>query len=178
MDMAPITLGCKDNADSLRGLVIMVRGTRGQYIVPLSCPEKRYKVPSGSKAWIRDVLLNKTGAMSLSSMCSLAWSKGYRYNWTRCDWVPKVFIGGHVFFTGEKVRNNVAIVDFTSMYPSIIKDGGISPECIDFIDMSDRYTPRFDYVEVVYTYKHSISSNKLSVGVIAMGINRSENTDA
>lgn len=37
----------------------------------------------GSKAWIRDVLLNNTGAMSLSSMCSLAWSKGYRYNWTR-----------------------------------------------------------------------------------------------
>ena len=47
MDMAPITLGCKDNVDSLRGLVITVRGTRGQYIVPLSCPEKRYKVPSG-----------------------------------------------------------------------------------------------------------------------------------
>jgi len=47
VDMAPITLGCKDNVDSLRGLVVMVHGTRGQYIVPLSCPEKRYKVPSG-----------------------------------------------------------------------------------------------------------------------------------
>ncbi len=132
----------------------------------------------GSKAWIRDVLLNNTGAMSLSSMCSLAWSKDCRYNWTRCDWLPKMFIGGHVLFTGEKVRNNVAIVDFTSMYPSIIKDGGISPECIDFIDLSDRHRPRFDYIEVIYTHKYSTSSNESSVGVVAMGINGPENTDA
>jgi hypothetical protein len=47
MDMAPITLGCKDNVDSLRGLEVKVGGVRGQYVVPLSCPEKRYKVPSG-----------------------------------------------------------------------------------------------------------------------------------
>jgi hypothetical protein len=57
----------------------------------------------GAKTWIRDVSLYNTGAMSLISMCSIAWDKGYRYNWTRCDWVPDVFTGGQVLFTGKKV---------------------------------------------------------------------------
>lgn len=78
----------------------------------------------GAKAWIRDVALYNTGAMSLSFMCSRSWSKGYIYNWTRSDWIPSVFSGVQVFFTGEKVRRNVAIIDFTSMYPSLIRDVG------------------------------------------------------
>lgn len=98
----------------------------------------------GAKAWIRDVILYNTGAMSLSSMCAMAWSRGYRYNWTRCDWIPSVFSGGQVFFKGEKVRRNVAIVDFTSMYPSLIRDSGISLECIEFIDATSKNDPQFD----------------------------------
>jgi len=47
MDMAPITLGCEDNVTTLRGLEVKIYGNRGQYVVPLDCPAKRYKVPSG-----------------------------------------------------------------------------------------------------------------------------------
>ena len=47
IDMAPITLGCEDNVTTLRGLEVKVYGNRGQYVVPLDCPAKRYKVPSG-----------------------------------------------------------------------------------------------------------------------------------
>ena len=47
MDMAPLTLGCVDNVTALRGLEINTYGARGQYVVPLDCPAKRYKVPCG-----------------------------------------------------------------------------------------------------------------------------------
>ena len=130
-----------------------------------------------AKAWIRDVMLYNTGAMALSSMCSIAWTKGYRYNWTRCDWIPNVFSGGHVFFTSEKVRRNVAIVDFSSMYPTLIRDGGISPECIDFVDVSSRYVPRFDHIVLAYTSGYDRVTKQVYVGIVGLGINRSEQTD-
>ncbi len=132
----------------------------------------------GAKAWIRDVALYNTGAMSLSSMCSVAWSKGYRYNWTRCDWIPDVFTGGQVLYTGEKVRRNVAIVDFVSMYPTIIRDGGISPECIDFIDYDSKTTPRFDYICSVYAYLYDSSEHTLSIGCVALGVTKGLSVDA
>ena len=46
-----------------------------------------------------------------------------------------------MLFTVEKVKKDVAVVDFSSMYPSLIKDCGISPECIDFIDASSSIDP-------------------------------------
>ena len=132
----------------------------------------------GAKAWIRDVMLYNTGAMSLSSMCSIAWNKGYRYNWTRCDWIPNVFSGGQVLFTGEKVKRNVAIVDFTSMYPSLIRDAGVSPECVDFIDMSSRHYSRFDSIRVLYTYSYNTGAGFASIGLVGLGINNPEDGDA
>ena len=44
-------------------------------------------------------------------------------------------VGDQVLFTGHKVRRDVTIVDIITMYSSVIMDGGISPESIDFIDM-------------------------------------------
>lgn len=125
----------------------------------------------GARAWIRDVALYNTGAMSLSSMCSVAWNHGYRYNWTRCDWIPDVFTGGQVLFTGNKVRRDVAIVDFTSMYPSIIRDGGISPECIDFIDYDNRNTCRFDQMTCLCSYRYEPGLRILRVGSVVLGTN-------
>ena len=63
------------------------------------------------------------------------------YHKKLCDWIPNVFTGGQVLFTVEKVKKDVAVVDFSSMYPSLIKDCGISPECIDFIDASSSIDP-------------------------------------
>jgi DNA polymerase elongation subunit (family B) len=132
----------------------------------------------GAKAWIWDVALYNTGAMSLSSMCAIAWDRGYRYNWTRCDWIPDVFTGGQVLFTGERVQRNVAILDFMSMYPSIICDGGISPECIDFIDYNVRHTPRFSYVHNIYAYSYDSSRHIVCVGCIALGKTKGWDIDA
>jgi len=131
----------------------------------------------GAKAWIRDVMLYNTGAMSLSSMCSIAWSKGYRYNWTRCDWIPDIFSGAHVLFTGEKVKRNVAIVDFTSMYPSIIRDGGISPECIDFIDVSSNNIPRFSYIKLIYSHNYNRATGHVYIGIVGLGVTGAQDTD-
>ena len=131
-----------------------------------------------ANAWIRDVLLYNTGAMSVSSVCSNAWSKGFRYNWTRCDWIPNIFSGGHVLFTGKKVRKNVSIVDFTSMYPSLIRDGGISPECIDFIDISSMDVTRFDSITLVYTYQYDRSIEHLYIGIVGLGVSSGQGTDA
>lgn len=44
-------------------------------------------------------------------------------------------VGDQVLFTGHEVRRDVTIVDIITMYSSVIMDGGISPESIDFIDM-------------------------------------------
>jgi DNA polymerase elongation subunit (family B) len=124
------------------------------------------------------VMLPSIGAMSVTSMCSIAWDKGYRYNWTRCDWVPDVFTGGQVLFTGEKVWRNIAIVDFTSMYPSIIRDGGISPECIDFIDYDTKHNPRFDYIYSICVYSYDSSKHMVCVGCTAVGVIRGWGIDA
>lgn len=132
----------------------------------------------GANAWIRDVLLYNTGAMSLSSMCSVAWKHGYKYNWTRCDWVPNTFVGGQVLFTGNKVERDVAIVDFTSMYPSIIRDGGISPECIDYIDLDTRLEPRFNYLICLCHSDYNRSTLELNIGATVLGVNDRLDTDA
>ena len=47
MDMAPIILGYEYNVTTFKDLEIKVPGNRGEYVVPLSYPGKRYKVPCG-----------------------------------------------------------------------------------------------------------------------------------
>lgn len=47
LDPAPLTLAHEDMVTRFRGLDIKSHGNRGTYIVPLSCPSKRYKVPCG-----------------------------------------------------------------------------------------------------------------------------------
>jgi hypothetical protein len=94
------------------------------------------------------------------------------------DWIPDVFTGGQVLFTGEKVCRNVAIVDFTSMYPSIIQGGGISPEYIDFIDHNVSHIPRFSYIHNMCAYSYDSCRHMVYVGCVALGITKGWDTDA
>jgi len=116
--------------------------------------------------------------MSLSSMCFVAWKHGYKYNWTRCDWIPDTFVGGQVLFTGNKVKRDVVVVDFTSMYPSIIRDGGISPECIDYIDLDKKLEPRFDYLICLCYNDYNRNTLELNIGAAVLGVNDGLDTDA
>jgi len=73
------------------------------------------------------------------------------YNWTRCDWKPQDFKGGEILFSHPLIANNVIVVDFTAMYPSIIASAGISPKSID-IELSMYHRAcRFDTVTVYIT---------------------------
>ena len=73
--------------------------------------------------------------------------------------MPDFFVGGQVLFTGTKIRRNVATADFASMYPSLIRDGGVSPECIDFIDYESRDKSRFDHIHALCTYRYHPNLN-------------------
>lgn len=84
-----------------------------------------------SHAWVEDVMLYNTGAMATSCLCHSAANMGYVYNWTRCDWKPSQFYGGEILFRQPLLSRNVMVVDFVSMYPSIISSMGVSPESID-----------------------------------------------
>mmetsp|Transcript_2713 Transcript_2713/g.7222 ORF Transcript_2713/g.7222 Transcript_2713/m.7222 type:complete len:926 (+) Transcript_2713:17548-20325(+) len=96
-----------------------------------------------AKAWISDVLLYNTGAMATSCLCASALKDDYTFAWSRCDWRPENFKGGEVLYTGPCVASNLMIVDFISMYPSIMSSCSISPECVDYVLPSIDQTPRF-----------------------------------
>ena len=83
-----------------------------------------------------------------------------------------------MLFTVEKVKKDVAVVDFSSMYPSLIKDGGISPECIDFIDALSSIDPPFDSIRIICSYKHSTHPNCVDVGMVGLGINGIQDGEA
>ena len=63
------------------------------------------------------------------------------------------------------------------MYPTLMRDCGISPECIDFVDVSSRYVPRFDHIVLAYTSGYDRVTKQVYVGIVGLGINRSEQTD-
>ena len=114
-----------------------------------------------AKAWVSDVLAYNTGTMASSCLCSHAHSRGYSISWTRCDWKPENFKGGEVIYTGPSCASNVMIVDFVSIYPSIMSSCGISPECIDYIDPDDIDTCRFNSWGFVAIYKTVGTKRKL-----------------
>lgn len=112
-----------------------------------------------SRAWIEDVMLYNTGAMATSCICFNAMEHKCVYNWTRCDWKPQDFKGGEILYSQPLIAHNVLVVDFTSMYPSIICSAGISPESIDFECSMYHRRCRFDSIEVhISLMKHSAGS--------------------
>ncbi len=107
-----------------------------------------------TKAYIIDVMLYSTGAIAASALCSRALENNMKYIWTRCDYQPPDFQGGHVHFKTPIVCSYPMIIDFVSMYPSIVTSALISPECIDYTDI--------DNSEVGY---HSIWTTILSYDI-------------
>ena len=90
-----------------------------------------------TRAYIVDVMLYSTGAMAASALCSRALERNMKYLWTRCDYQPPDFQGGHVHFKAPIVCSHPMIIDFVSMYPSIMSSALISPESIDYMDLED-----------------------------------------
>ena len=92
--------------------------------------------------------------MTTSYLCAAADNRGYAINWSRCDWRSDSFKGGEVVYTSTCVVSNVMVVDFTSMYPSIMGSCGISPECLDYISprMNGTDSCRYDSLGVGTIY--------------------------
>jgi DNA polymerase elongation subunit (family B) len=107
-----------------------------------------YAIAYAARACIEDVIVYRTGALAASALAKSARLNGFRYHWTRCDWIPYTFCGGEVLFTSTMCASNVLICDFVSMYPSIMWSGGISPESVDYIDHSTLGTVRFTSMEM------------------------------
>jgi DNA polymerase elongation subunit (family B) len=90
-----------------------------------------------TRSYIIDVMLSSTGAIAASALCAYALTRQCRYNWTRCDYHPDNFEGGYVHFRRPLVCSHPMIIDFVSMYPTIMSEVNISPECIDFISLEE-----------------------------------------
>ena len=129
-----------------------------------------------ARAWIEDVMLYNTGAMATSCLCSAAFTRGYEYNWTRCDWNPNDFKGGELMYFGPLVANNVMSMDFVSMYPSIMASAGISPESIDYITPDVVYTPRFSRIAVVFMA--TMMGGRLLISYVMYGVRTVRNDNA
>eukprot|EP00978_Attheya_sp_CCMP212_P041928 scaffold247168_cov61-Attheya_sp.AAC.1 len=128
-----------------------------------------------SRAWGEDVMLYNTGAMATSCLCYRASLNNCVYNWTRCDWKPEEFEGGEVLFRKPLIAKFIMIVDFVSMYPSIIASSGISPESVDSRDLNTSSKHRFTTV-TIYAHVHVI--NPASYVLISMmGSDDECNTD-
>lgn len=82
-----------------------------------------------------------------------------------------------MLFTGTNVRMNIATVDFATMYPTLIMDGGIPPECIDFIDCESHDKPMFDHTHILSTYMYHLSLNSVCIRSVVLGVHKSKGDD-
>ena len=114
-------------------------------------------------AYIGDVTLYSAGEIAASALCHKALSNRQRYIWTRYDYHPRDFLGGHVHFKRPIVCSYPMIVDFVSMYPSIMSSALISPEFIDYCDKDCISCPRYSNKLVLLSYT-------LTKGTICMGM--------
>jgi DNA polymerase elongation subunit (family B) len=96
-----------------------------------------------TRSYILDVMLSSAGSIAASCICNYAHQNECRYVWTRCDHRPELFEGGEVHFKRPIVCSFPMIIDFVSMYPTIIACTNISPESIDYIDLNTRHGSRF-----------------------------------
>jgi DNA polymerase elongation subunit (family B) len=108
-----------------------------------------------TRSYIIDVMLSSTGAIAASALCSYALTRQCRYNWTRCDFHPDNFEGGYAHFRRPLVCSYPMIIDFVSMYPSIMSEVNISPESIDFINIDELDRTRFEFrLMMMYYSRH------------------------
>ena len=117
---------------------------------------------------IPDALIYSTGAISVSTLCSKAHEIGSKYIWTRCDWHPDTIKGGLVWFRGKISCPRVCVVDFTSMYPNIVKCCRVSPESVDFYDLGGEGDIRFTQLEFHVCYM--LSEYGLCLAIVLFGL--------
>jgi DNA polymerase elongation subunit (family B) len=61
----------------------------------LDLMNKMVAICNATRSYIIDVILYSTGATAASALCSYALRCGKEYVWTRCDYHPVEFLGGH-----------------------------------------------------------------------------------
>lgn len=73
-----------------------------------------------------------SGTMASCALSSYCISRGMVLDWSECD-LDLPYEGGAVLEPMRELFHGVIVVDFSSMYPTIIRDIGISPENVDII---------------------------------------------
>jgi len=58
--------------------------------------------------------------------------------WTKCNYCPPTFEGEYIHLRAPIVCSYPMIIDFVSMYPSIMSLALISPRSIDYMDIDDQ----------------------------------------
>jgi DNA polymerase elongation subunit (family B) len=119
-----------------------------------------------TRVYIEDVMLYSTGAIVASALCAKALSNGHSYVWTRCDYHPWEFFGGHFHFKQPMVCVYPMIADFVSMYPSIMSSAKISPESIDYCDKDCVAVPRYSHKLVLDSPAYQYASLFASIPVL------------
>lgn len=78
-----------------------------------------------------------TGTMASCFVSSYCISRGMLMDWSLCD-LRIGYEGGFVLDPIRKLFTNVSVCDFSSMYPTIMVDMGISPENIEILGSCSR----------------------------------------
>jgi len=114
----------------VRNMVDQRRNEKSEAVMARACTATPFRMFSSHRTYNTDVVISSTGAIAASCLCSYAMKKDRRYIWTKCDPHPPEFLGGHVHFKSPAVCTYPMIVDFASMYPSIMRFlFGISRMC-------------------------------------------------
>lgn len=79
-----------------------------------------------------------SGTMASCAVSSYCLSKGMLMDWSECN-LRIGYEGGTVLEPIRSVFRNVTVCDFSSMYPTLIKDIGISPENIEVLDSCSQH---------------------------------------
>ena len=87
---------------------------------------------SASCAPLVDCVRYITGTMSSCAASSYCISNGSLIDWSECN-LRIGYEGGTVLEPDRKIHRNVVVCDFSSMYPTIIMDIGVSPENIEVL---------------------------------------------
>lgn len=87
---------------------------------------------SASCAPLLDCIRYVTGTMSSCAASSYCISNGSLIDWSECN-LRIGYEGGTVLEPDKRIHRDVIVCDFSSMYPTIIMDVGISPENIEVL---------------------------------------------
>lgn len=79
-----------------------------------------------------------SGTMASCAVSSYCMSQGMLMDWSECN-LRIGYEGGTVLDPIRSIFRKVTVCDFSAMYPTIIKDIGISPENIEIIDDCNTY---------------------------------------